>query len=208
MSSTRPSSTKGARRASSAAKYSSKFDTELGGDFVFADHGVAEQAADHGAAEAVVFAEAVAAHGGDAAALDGFGVARQIAIILRVGVSDAADGADAHAVEVGAGFGGVALKIAMQRAIALGDGEFVVGLGEMVHADVVIAGAEEFFEAGAEDAEFFHAFGEMRGEGALLFAQPGHVGVAEQGDAVGSEVEDLLDGVREACRRFGRAGRR
>ena len=59
-----------------------------------------------------------------------------VAIVLGVGVFEAADGADAHAVEVGAGLGGVALKIAVQGAIVLGDGEFVVGLGEVVHADV------------------------------------------------------------------------
>ena len=118
-------------------------------------------------------------------------------MVLCVGVVDAADGADAHAVEVGAGFGGVALKIAMQRAISLRDGEFVAGLGEMVHANVLVAGVEEFLEAGAEDVEFLHAFGEMCCEGALLLVQPGDVGVAEEGDAVGSEGEDLVDGVRE-----------
>ncbi len=139
-----------------------EIDAELGGDFVLANHGVAEQAGDHGAAEAIVVAQAVAAHGGDAAALDGLGVARQLAIVLRVGAADAADGADAHAVKVGAGFGGVALKIAVQGAVALGDGQLVVGLGEMVHADVLIAGAEEFLEAGGEDAELFHALGQVQ----------------------------------------------
>ena len=45
-----------------------------------------------------------------------------LAIVLRVGILDAADGADAHAVEVCARFGGIALKVAMQGAIALRDG--------------------------------------------------------------------------------------
>ena len=40
--------------------------------------------------------------------------------------------------------------------------------------------------------------GRWPGEGALLFFEPGHVGVAEQGDAVGSEGEDLVDGVGES----------
>ena len=83
-------------------------------------------------------------------------------MILRVSGSDAADGADAHAVKIGAGLGGVALEIAMQRAVALGDGQFIVRPREMVHADVLIAGVQKTFEAGAEDAEFFHALGEMR----------------------------------------------
>ena len=71
-----------------------------------------------------------------------------------------ADRADAHAVEVGAGFRGVALKIAVQRAIVLRDGQLVAGQREVVHADVEVAGAEKFLEAGAEDAEFFHALGQ------------------------------------------------
>ena len=119
-------------------------------------------------------------------------------MILCIGVLDAADGGDAHAVKVGAGFGGVALKIAMQRAVLLRGGEFVAGFGEMVHADIEVAGIEELGEAGAEDFEFLHAFGEMRGEGALLFFQPGNVGVAEERDAVGSQGDDLVDGVGEA----------
>ena len=41
--------------------------------------------------------------------------------------------------------------------------------------------------ADAEDAELLHALREMRGEGALLFAQPGHVRVAEERDAIGIE---------------------
>jgi len=64
-------------------------------------------------------------------------------MILRVGALKAADGGDAHAIEVRAGFGGVALKIAMERAVLLGEGELVAGLGEMIHADVEVAGFEE-----------------------------------------------------------------
>ena len=136
-------------------------DCEFLRDFVLEDDGVAEQAADDGAAEAVVFGEAVAAHGGDAAVVDGFCLSGDVAMVLRVGVSDAADGGDAHAVEVGAGLGGVALKIAVQRAILLRDGQFVAGFREVVHADVEVAGVEKFDEAGAENFEFFHAFGQM-----------------------------------------------
>ena len=43
-------------------------------------------------------------------------------MILRVGGFETADGGDAHTVEAGTGFGGVALKIAVQRAVLLGDG--------------------------------------------------------------------------------------
>jgi len=42
----------------------------------------------------------------------------------------------------------------------------------------------------------------MRGEGTLLFFQPGNVGVAEKSDAIGSEFQDLIHGVREAVGRL------
>jgi hypothetical protein len=42
------------------------------------------------------------------------------------------------------------------------------------------------------------------GEGALLFAQPRHVRVAEQRDAIRMQRQNLLDGVREARRRLER----
>jgi len=120
---------------------------------------VAEKAADDCAAEAVVFGEVVAAHGGDAAIVYGFFPVGDVALVLGVSVLDTADGGDAHAVEVGAGLCGVALKIAVECAVLLGDGELVAGLGEVIHADIEIAGFEEFEQAGAEDFKFLHAFG-------------------------------------------------
>ena len=44
-------------------------DAELARDFALANHRVAEQPRDQGAAQAIVAAQAVAAHGGDAAAV-------------------------------------------------------------------------------------------------------------------------------------------
>jgi len=177
-----------------------EIDLEFAGDFVLEDDGVAEQAGDDGAAKAVVVGKVIAAHGGDAALGDGFFPVGNVAVILGVGVLDARDGGDAHAIEVGAGFGGVALKIAVESAILLGTGEFVAGFGEVVHADVEVSGLDEFEQAGAENFELGHAFGEMTGEGALLLFEPGDVGVREEGDAVGSEFKDLIHGVSEGFR--------
>src|SRR6202022_4178497 len=115
---------------------------------------MAEQAADDGAAEAILVRKLIAAHGGEAAFGDGLFPGRNIPVILRVGVLNAADGGDAHAVEVGARFGGVALKIAVQRAVLLRNGEFVARLREVVHADVEIAGLEKFEQAYTKDLEF------------------------------------------------------
>ena len=43
------------------------------------------------------------------------------------------------AVNVGTGAGAVALEIALQFFAALRDGQFVVGTGEVVHADIDVA---------------------------------------------------------------------
>ena len=173
-------------------------DGEFAGDFVFEENGMTEEAGDDGAAEAVVRREAVATHGGNAAVGDSGLPTRDVAMILRVGILNAADRGNAHAVKVGAGFGGIALEIAVEGAIVLRDGELVAGPREVVHADVQVTSVDKFGQAGAEDFEFLHPFGKMRGEGALLFFEPGDVGVAEEGDAIGSEGDDLVDGVGKA----------
>src|SRR5437763_35543 len=177
-----------------------KIDREFARDFVFDYNGVAQEAANHRATQAILIRKLIPAHGGEAAFGDSLFPRRNIAIILRVSALNATDCGDAHAVEVCAGFGGVALKIAVQGTILLRNGELVAGFCEMVHADVQIAGVEKLEKARAEDLELLHAFGQVRGEGALLFLEPGHVSVAEESDAIGREAYDLIDGV---CERFG-----
>src|SRR6266404_1156471 len=135
----------------------------------------------------------ITAHGREAAVVNCRLPACEVALILRVGVAKAADGRDAHAVKVGTGFGGVTLKIAMERALFLRDGEFVAGFGEMIHADVAVAGFDELQEAGAKDFELFHAFRQKHSECALLLFEPRNVCVAEKGNAIGVKRNDLLD---------------
>src|ERR1700694_2859913 len=161
-----------------------------------------QQAADDGAAQAILVRKLIAAHGSEATFGDGLFPGRNIPVILRIGVLNAADGGDAHAVEVGACLGGVALKIAVQRAILLGNGKLVARLREVVHADVEIAGVEKLEQAHAEDFKFLHTFREMSGEGALLFLQPRHVRVAKEGNAIGSESKNLIHRVGKSVRRL------
>src|SRR5258708_1341282 len=177
-----------------------KVDAEFTGNLVLDHDGMAEQAADDRAAQAILVRKLITAHGGEAAFGYSFFQGRNIAVILRVGVLNAADGGDAHAVEVGARFGGVALKIAVQRAVLLRNGELVPGLRKVVHANVEIAGLEKLEQAHAEDLKFFHAFREVRGEGALLLLQPRHVRVAEEGNAIRGESKNLIHGVSKSVR--------
>src|ERR1700676_398477 len=120
-------------------------------DFGFHHHSVAEQSADHFAANDIVLQKAITAHGGDTALLHGLFPGRQVAEILRVSILDAADGGDTHTVEIGSGLGGVTLKIAVQRAVALRNSQFVIGFREMAHADVQIAGFEKCQQAIAKN---------------------------------------------------------
>src|SRR6202007_2230159 len=120
-------------------------------------------------------------------------VGSNVAIILRITRTDTADRADAHAVEVGTRFSRVALKIPVQRAVPLRYGQLVTRPGEVIHADVVVSGMKEVFEACPEDAEFLHALGKLGGESALLLAQPRDMRIAEHRHAIRRQRYHLLD---------------
>src|SRR5256885_1795996 len=74
------------------------------------------------AAQAILVRRMIAAHSGEPAFSDALLPGRNVTIILRVGVLNAAEGGDAHAVEVGTRLGGVTLKIAVQRTVLLRNG--------------------------------------------------------------------------------------
>src|SRR5260370_31791458 len=120
-----------------------KIDVELARDFVLDNDGVTQEAADDGATQAVFVRKLIAAHGSETAFGDGSFPRRNVAVVLRVGVLNAADGGDSHAVEVGATVRGVALKIPGKIAVLLGNREFGAGLGDMVPRDVEIDGFEK-----------------------------------------------------------------
>src|SRR5579859_2280680 len=96
-------------------------DAEFVADLVLANDGVAKQARDQGAPQAVIFTEPIAAHRGRAMPVNGFRITRQLAIILAVSGTDGADCADAHSVQIRAGFCRITLEIAVQRALSLRD---------------------------------------------------------------------------------------
>ena len=83
---TRPSAAGSSRLRDFRSEIFVERDGKFALDFLLGNHGVAEQAADHGAADYVVLREAVAAHGGDAALGDGRLIRGNFAAILRVGI--------------------------------------------------------------------------------------------------------------------------
>src|SRR5437588_2872496 len=165
-----------------------------------------QQAADDGATQAILVRKMIAAHSGEASLGDGFLPRGNVAVVLSISVLNAADCGNAHAVEVGARFGRVALKIAVQRAVLLRNRQFVPRLREVVHADVEIAGLKKLEQANAKDLKFFHAFRKVSGEGTLLLLQPRHVRVTEKGYAIRGQSKNLIHGVgKSICRLVGKA---
>ncbi len=167
---------------------------------------VAHQAHDDRAPAGIFGGEAQAALDGQLAAREGVAPGRQRFVILPVGVGRGRDGGNAEAVERGAGARAVALEIALERAGALGDGQLVVGPGEMVEADVHVAGAGEAVVREGKHREFRLGAGQLAAvvENLLRRFDPGDVRVAENGQPRGGQAEDVVDGARKGVGRLQR----
>ena len=87
----------------------------------------------------------------------------------------------------------------MQPALALGDGEFVIRLGEVVHADVNVAGFGQAADAELQQLQLGIGRGHVATvDAALRLEQPGQVRIAVQRDAVGRDIQHLLERAVEA----------
>ena len=142
------------------------------------------------AAQDVVFIQLVAAHNRQAALVDGGVVVGDVAFVLFVGAADFADGGYADGDEVAVGIGGIALEVALQKAFAQGNRKFVVGFGEMVHADEDVACFGQALHGVLQDIEFFFAAGNGIGvDAALGFEYVRQVGVVVECEAVGVQAQ-------------------
>ena len=79
--------------------------------------------------------------GGEVSGADGAGITGGVGRVLHEALRQPADGRGAKTDQRVGVVGGVALEIAVQPAFARGDAEFVVGQGEMIEADRLIAEA-------------------------------------------------------------------
>src|SRR3972149_7583304 len=94
----------------------------------------------------------------------------ECAHVLRITVAGLADGRDAHPHAVTTGMGGIPLKITMQGTVLLGNGQFIIRPGEMVHADIYISLHDEIVDRLLQNTEFFISPGQiMRAYLALCF---------------------------------------
>ncbi len=135
-------------------------------------------------------------------------VGAEIAAVLDVGRPDAADRAHPEADEIRPGLGRVPLKVAVERPVGPRPGELVGGPREVVHADVLEAGAGEPLERRAEDLELRPLIGQVRLQDALVLLHPRHVRVRIDGEAVGSDRRAPCRSSRRSSRRSGTGGRR
>ena len=166
---------------------------------------VAHQGVDHVPAQAVVVAQAVAAEHPQAPLAQAMLVLGGLLDVLAVGIAHLADGGDAEADHVAVGVGGVALEVALQGAVLPGQGQLVVGQGEVVHADVDVAGGGQASDGELEQLELAlrrrHVLGANQ---ALGLEQLRQVGIAVGGDAVRTQGDDLVEGGIEAGHRLQR----
>ena len=95
------------------------------------------------------------------------------------------------------------MEIALQPAFAQGNGQFVVGLGEMIHADKHIAALGERVHGVLQNIELLFAAGHGFGVDApLRFENVRQVGVVVEREAVGIEREHGVDGGFDAFERL------
>ena len=115
---------------------------------------MADQLLNHCPPQAIVGVAQQAAAGRQLGGGQGVLVVIEVAAVLAVQVADLADGRDAEADQVAVAVGGVALEIALQGRFFLGNGQFVVRQGEVVHADVAVTGGGQLFDGALEHVQF------------------------------------------------------
>src|SRR4029077_3305299 len=94
----------------------------------------------------------------------------------------------------------IPLKIAVQCALLLRNCQLIFRLREVIHTDIQISGFEKLEQTGAKNLKLLHAFRQMPRKRALLFFEPRHVRIAEQGHAVRGQLQNLVNRMRESLR--------
>ena len=136
---------------------------------------------------------------GQVARVDRLVVVVQRLVVLRVGVAELADRADAEGDEVAVGVRRIALEIPVQRALAQRDRQLVAGQRKVVHADVDVARRGQLFHGQAQQRELLGAARQVLGVDALLrLEHVRQVRVAVHGQAVGLRVDDDVERALEA----------
>jgi hypothetical protein len=107
-----------------------KIDVERAFDLGEFEAEIADQLLDHGATQAIIGVTQQATAGGQLRGSQGILVLIQVAAVLAVQVADLTDGRHAQTNQIAMTVGGVALEIALQGRLFLGNRQFIVGQGE------------------------------------------------------------------------------
>ena len=158
-----------------------------------------DQIGDHRPAQPVVGVQPHAPEHRQPALVDPREIVLQPFQVLAVTVPDHADGGRAQADQIAVGVGAVALEVPVQGAGLLRQRQLVVGLGEMVHADVDVTGVGQPPDGGFENRQLHRRRRQSgRVDLALGFEQVRQMGVVERRNPVGALRDDVLHGPAEA----------
>ena len=163
------------------------------------DAAMAHQVADHVAAQLVVGVQAITAVHRQQALIEPRVVLGKLLDALAVAIADLADRGYAETDQVTVGKGRVTLEVALQGAVGAGQGQLVIRQGEVVHADIHIAGGSQ--AADGQLQQLHLALGRRHvftTDQALRTHQLRQVRVAVSGDAVRAQGDDLAQGHVEA----------
>ncbi len=128
-----------------------------------------------------------------------------VAGVLAVEITDLADGRNAEAHQITMAMGGVALEVALQAAIFLRHGQFIVRQGEVVHAYVAVSRVGEQMNAPLQHGQLFGGGRQVVGvDTALRRVLLRQMSIVEQREPVRLQVNDRLNGSGEACWRLQR----
>src|SRR5262249_34055349 len=103
-------------------------------------------------------------------------------------------------MQIAAGFGGIALEIAVQRARILCAAELIFGTGKMIEPDITITDTVQLFDRLTEDRELLLGTRQVARKAVLLFLHPGDMRITEERNAIGIDLDDALDGIRKTGR--------
>src|SRR5690554_99256 len=171
------------------------------GELLAIEPELADQLADHPAANPVVAGEAYATDDGQLAGIDGRFPRRQVVVVLEVGIVGLADSGHTQRHQVAIGVGGVTLEVSVQAAFALGHRQAVVRLGEVVHTDVFVAGFQSTVDGVVQNGQLLlWARQGIRLDPGLRVEAIRQVRVAEHREAVRRHLDHRLQGFGKAFR--------
>ena len=153
---------------------------------------IAHEPHDHIFPNVVVGDHAIARMGRRSARFDRGIVFGELFGVLLVALGEITNGGHAKSVQITARLGRIALEIALQGAVALGHGELIRSLREVIHPNIPISGRGQLFRRGNEHIDLlFHRGQCLLGDDLLMRLQPRDMGVMKDCQTIGVKQQNL-----------------